>query len=50
MLSVFELYPRWVPLAKAQQSQLYCWQQTLNFSRRSNSDEINKEFETVGKA
>ena len=23
-------------LAKAQQSQLYCWQQTVNFSRRSN--------------
>ena len=39
-------------LAKVQQSQLYCWQQTVNFSRRSNSgfcDEINKEFETSEK-
>ena len=39
-------------LAKAQQSQLYCWQQTVNFSRRSNSgfcDEINNKFETLEK-
>ena len=34
-------------LVKAQQSQLYCWQQTVNLSRRSNGgfcDEINNEF------
>ena len=39
-------------LDKAQQSQLYCWQQTVNLSRRSNSgfcDEINNEFETSEK-
>ena len=39
-------------LVKAQQLQLYCWQQTVNLSRRSNSgfcDEINKEFETSEK-
>ena len=37
-------------LAKAQQSKLYCWKQTVNFSRRSNRfcDEIKNEFETSG--
>ena len=38
-------------LAKAQQSQLYCWQQTVNFLAEVTGfcDEINNEFETSGK-
>ena len=39
--------------AKAQQSQLYCWKQTVNFSRKSNRlgfcGEINNELETSEK-
>ena len=39
-------------LAKAQQSQLYCGQQTVNLSCRLVTgfcDEISNEFETTGK-